>query len=127
MSSLHGTPLHLACKIGNLKIVQRLLINGADITLKSQKNQKLAKDSTDNQRVKYLIEKYEKLRALELESAQSVDTSSDEEDQSLLTNIFKFKRIGSQSVLHTDKQPDEEEKEQYLLDDIERTAGSALD
>ena len=35
MSSLHGTPLHLACKIGNLKIVQRLLINGADITLKS--------------------------------------------------------------------------------------------
>lgn len=22
MSSLHGTPLHLACKIGNLKIVQ---------------------------------------------------------------------------------------------------------
>ena len=48
MSCLHGTPLHLACKIGNLKIVQRLLINGADITMKSQKNQKLAKDSTDN-------------------------------------------------------------------------------
>jgi ankyrin repeat protein len=22
MSNLHGTPLHLACKIGNLKIVQ---------------------------------------------------------------------------------------------------------
>jgi ankyrin repeat protein len=35
MSSLHGTPLHLACKAGNLKIVQRLLIHGADITLKS--------------------------------------------------------------------------------------------
>jgi ankyrin repeat protein len=35
MSSLHGTPLHLACKVGNLKIVQRLLIHGADITLKS--------------------------------------------------------------------------------------------
>ena len=35
MSSLHGTPLHLACKIGNLKIVQKLLINNADITLKS--------------------------------------------------------------------------------------------
>lgn len=35
MSSLHGTPLHLACKIGNLKIVQTLLINNADITLKS--------------------------------------------------------------------------------------------
>ena len=49
MSSLHGTPLHLACKIGNLKIVQQLLINGADIFLKSLKNGKLAKDSGDKE------------------------------------------------------------------------------
>ena len=48
MSSLHGTPLHLAAKIGNLKIVQQLLIYGADITVKSQKNGKLAKDNTDS-------------------------------------------------------------------------------
>jgi ankyrin repeat protein len=59
MSSLHGTPLHLAAKIGNLKIVQQLLIYGANITVKSQKNGKLAKDNTDSQRVIFLIEKYE--------------------------------------------------------------------
>lgn len=47
-SGLHGTPLHLACKIGNLKIVQQLLISGADFSIKSQKNGKLAKDCTDN-------------------------------------------------------------------------------
>ena len=34
-SILHGTPLHLACKIGNLKIVQQLLISGADFSIKS--------------------------------------------------------------------------------------------
>ena len=54
-----ATPLHLAAKIGNLKIVQQLLMNGADITIKSMKNGKLAKDSTDSQRVIFLIEKYE--------------------------------------------------------------------
>ena len=59
MSELHGTPLHLAAKSGNLKIVQQLLMNGADITIKSMKNVKLAKDSTDSQRVILLIEKYE--------------------------------------------------------------------
>ena len=83
MSSLHGTPLHLAAKIGNLKIVQQLLMNGADITLKSQKNGKLAKDNTDNQRVTFLIEKYEQLRALELESGEADDLScslDDDED-----------------------------------------------
>ena len=46
MSPLHGTPLHMACKIGNLKIVQQLLINGADITLIMKG--KLAKDNTAN-------------------------------------------------------------------------------
>jgi ankyrin repeat protein len=43
-SSLHGAPLHLACKIGNAKIVQQLLINGADISIKSLRNGKAAKD-----------------------------------------------------------------------------------
>lgn len=81
MSSLVGTPLHLACKIGNLKIVQQLLINGADIYLKCTKNGKLAKDSTDNQRVIYLIEKYEKLRALEHEHEESSRSSGDEDDE----------------------------------------------
>ena len=79
MSSLHGTPLHLACKMGNLKIVQQLLISGADIQIKCTKNGKLAKDSTDNQRVVYLIEKYEKLRALELEEEDGSKSSGDEQ------------------------------------------------
>ena len=60
LSSLHGTPLHIACKMGNLKIVQQLLISGADINIKSPKNGKLAKDNTDNSRIAFLIEKYEK-------------------------------------------------------------------
>lgn len=81
MSSLPGTPLHLACKIGNLKIVQQLLINGADIQIKCIKNGKLAKDSTDNQRVVYLIEKYEKLRALELEQEDSSNSKSSGDEQ----------------------------------------------
>jgi len=76
MSSLHGTPLHLACKIGNLKIVQQLLIHGADLSIKCTKNGKLAKDNSANQRVVYLIEKYEKLRALEQEHEES--SSGDE-------------------------------------------------
>ncbi len=79
MSNLHGTPLHLACKIGNLKIVQQLLINGADINIKSMKNQKLPKDSSDNQRIVFLIEKYEKMRALEIEMDASSRSSGDEE------------------------------------------------
>lgn len=81
MSSLHGTPLHLACKIGNLKIVQQLLINGADISAKSLKNGKLAKDSTDNQRIVFLIEKYEKLRALEQEGEDSAGSSGEEAEE----------------------------------------------
>ena len=80
MSSLHGTPLHLASKIGNIKIVQQLLVNGADFNIKSQKNGKLAKHSTDNQRIIFLIEKYEKFRAIEMEEKSSVNLSSDEEN-----------------------------------------------
>jgi len=80
VSSLHGTPLHLACKIGNLKIVQQLLINGADIFIKSQKNGRLAKDSTDNQRIVFLIEKYEKLRAMEAEDSQGSSEEAEEEN-----------------------------------------------
>lgn len=74
--------MHLACTIGNLKIVQQLLINGADICMKSLKTGKVAKDTTKNQRIVYLIEKYEKLRAMERESSNSsnVSMSSDEED-----------------------------------------------
>ena len=87
-SNLHGTPLHLACKIGNLKIVQQLLISGADFSIKSQKNGKLAKDCTDNQRIVFLIEKYEKLRALELtigDDSNSSDELMSNDDRSTST------------------------------------------
>jgi hypothetical protein len=55
------------------------LINGADINIKSMKNQKLPKDSSDNQRIVFLIEKYEKMRALEIEMDASSRSSGDEE------------------------------------------------
>jgi len=46
MSPIHGTPLHMASKIGNLKIVQQLLLNGASINMVA--NGKLPKDMTKN-------------------------------------------------------------------------------
>lgn len=93
-SELHGTPLHLACKIGNLKIVQQLLINGADFSIKSAKNGKLAKDNTDNQRIVFLIEKYEKLRALEQtgDDSQSSDETLDDDAngrEAVIMNLLK--------------------------------------
>jgi ankyrin repeat protein len=30
-SPLHGTPLHIACLVGSVKIVQQLLLNGAGV------------------------------------------------------------------------------------------------
>ena len=44
------------------------------------KNGKLAKDSTDNQRVVFLIEKYEKLRALEVENDDSWASGEDDDE-----------------------------------------------
>ena len=57
-----------------------MLINGADFNIKSQKNGKLAKYCTDNQRIIFLIEKHEKFRALEMEEKSSIDISSEEEE-----------------------------------------------
>lgn len=147
MSSLHGTPLHLACRIGNLKIVQQLLINGADIFLKSLKNGKLAKDCTDNQRIVFLIEKYEKLRALEQEGEESADSSEDDagfvkidddgttrssSDGAALMNMLQ--RSSSRNQLGSSSsglgQIDEEEQENCddnILEHLEKHAGSALD
>jgi len=53
------TPLHIACRLDQLQLVQLLLLNNADFTIKNSKN-KLAKELTKNQRIVYLIEKYEK-------------------------------------------------------------------
>ena len=155
MSSLHGTPLHLACKIGNLKIIQQLLINGADLQMRCTKNGKLAKDYSANQRVVYLIEKYEKLRALETQSQTDNEESSSEEEQEeepLPTSATPTKLLNKLNSLRsqfsfkaTDKKPplenlnlssslqqitEEEDHDYYdeeMLDDIEKHAGTALD
>ena len=58
-SPLHGTPLHLACFVGSVKIVQQLLLNGASINVVNSKN-RLSRDLTSNQRILYLIDKNEK-------------------------------------------------------------------
>jgi ankyrin repeat protein len=57
MSEEFGTPLHVACKISNLKIVQKLVLIGANIEAVDSKG-KIAKNLTDNQKIVFLIEKY---------------------------------------------------------------------
>jgi len=57
-SPLHGTPLHIACHVGSVKIVQQLLLNGASINAVNSKN-KLPRDLTSNQRIQYLIDRQE--------------------------------------------------------------------
>lgn len=46
-SDMHGTPLHVACRGGSVKIVQQLLLNNADFNLKNSKG-KLPKEVTKN-------------------------------------------------------------------------------
>mmetsp|Transcript_3679 Transcript_3679/g.5537 ORF Transcript_3679/g.5537 Transcript_3679/m.5537 type:complete len:136 (+) Transcript_3679:633-1040(+) len=106
MSPLHGTPLHIACKMGNIKIVQQLLINGADISIKSPKNGKLPKDISDNTRIAFLIEKYEQMKALEADDSSR--SSGDEEDMpaqstSKLNNLFSTIKQGV--IKTTKKEP----------------------
>jgi ankyrin repeat protein len=44
---VYGTPLHLACYIGSLKIVQMLILNNADFNIKNAKG-KVPKEVTKN-------------------------------------------------------------------------------
>jgi len=46
-SPLHGTPLHVACMVSSVKIVQQLLLNSASICAVNGKN-KLPRDLTNN-------------------------------------------------------------------------------
>mmetsp|Transcript_20981 Transcript_20981/g.20097 ORF Transcript_20981/g.20097 Transcript_20981/m.20097 type:complete len:145 (+) Transcript_20981:453-887(+) len=55
-----GTPLHLACAQGSIKIAPQLLLNNANPLARNAKN-KLPKELTKNQRIVYLLEKYEKM------------------------------------------------------------------
>ena len=58
-SETHGTPLIVASKVGDLKIAQRLIIRGAKIDLKDPILNKTAKELTENQKIIYLLEKYD--------------------------------------------------------------------
>ena len=71
------TALHMACRLDEMQIVQRLLLSGADFTIRSAKN-KVAKEVTKNQRIVYLIEKYEK-RGLSNITGKDI-TSEDDDD-----------------------------------------------
>ena len=67
----------MACRLDEMQIVQRLLLSGADFTIRSAKN-KVAKEVTKNQRIVYLIEKYEK-RGLSNITGKDI-TSEDADD-----------------------------------------------
>ena len=114
-SDIHGTPLHLACRGGSLKIVQQLLLNNADFILKSPKG-KPAKETTKNQRIVYLIEKYEKRAG----SGSFLATPS--------SDAFHAKPERRSSLLQAAKPlPVREEDIVYEEQELERQAGGALD
>mmetsp|Transcript_17984 Transcript_17984/g.12917 ORF Transcript_17984/g.12917 Transcript_17984/m.12917 type:complete len:131 (+) Transcript_17984:327-719(+) len=75
LSPLHGTPLHTACRGSSVKIVQQLLLSNANINIKNAKN-KTPKEVTKNQRIIYLIEKYEKRNARSSFSESSSNLNS---------------------------------------------------
>ena len=72
MSPLHGTPLHTACKAGHVKVVQQLLLFGANISLQSPQG-RLPKEVAANTRIVNLIEKYEQRINLTLTTQNSED------------------------------------------------------
>eukprot|EP00347_Sterkiella_histriomuscorum_P006016 403354389 len=128
MSPLHGTPLHLACRGGSVKIVQQLLLNNADFTLKNMKG-KSVKDVTNNQRIIYLIEKYEK-RVMTTNSS-FLSTNSQEEEKDGGTQIEKNKNTHSQISGQSCRIPAlgsiTEEDIIYEEEEIENQAGGVLD
>ena len=61
VSDLHGTPLHTACKSGQLKIVQQLLLNNADTEAKNSGGM-VPRDVAADARIVALIDRYEQRR-----------------------------------------------------------------
>jgi len=115
-SDVHGTPLHLACRGGSIKVVQQLLLNNADFMARSPKG-KLAKEMTKNQRIVYLIEKYEKRFASRTGSFHS--TAEDESKQ--------VERRPSQSLTKPGLLVREEDIIYEEEEELERQAGGVLD
>ena len=81
----------MACKVDSLPIVQQLLLNNAEqsITSKGAKN-RTPKEVTKNQRIVYLIEKYEKRLA-------GSETSSTHDEQLEMSFEEEEKGEGSSS------------------------------
>ena len=48
LSQTHGTPLHVACRSGHIKMVQKLVLNGANIYQSEPKKNLLPKQVTFN-------------------------------------------------------------------------------
>jgi hypothetical protein len=62
MATDRGTALHVACEVGNLKLVQKLVLMGARTDI--EVNGKLPKDCAQSQKIVYLLEKYEQIRKM---------------------------------------------------------------
>ncbi len=81
----------MGCKVDSLAIVQLLLLNNADFNIKNAKGRK-PKEVTNNQRIIYLIEKYEKRQVtgspISLEDVFEFSHNSTEEEEKGLEGSF---------------------------------------
>ncbi|CDW79366.1 protein kinase domain containing protein [Stylonychia lemnae] len=123
-SSIHGTPLHLACRGGSVKIVQQLLLNNADLSIKNNKF-KTAKEVTNNQRIIYLIEKYEKRN--KTNNSSFLSTQSEEEKESSDKKQMPFQSANQSSIKAPLMDCITEEDIMYEEEEIENQAGGVLD
>lgn len=98
-----GSALHLAAKSNYLPIVQILLLSGIDLTLKDSSG-KLAKELTNQEPIRFLIEKYEKLEKRMsnqqlIEEIKEEEFENDEEEGSMeVRNQYLEEEKASQSL-----------------------------
>lgn len=56
-----GTPLHVAAERGHLKVLQKLILSGADTEARHPVSDLLARRIAKDPKIVFLLEKYEKL------------------------------------------------------------------
>ena len=125
MSPSHGTPLHLACRGGSVKIVQQLLLNNADYTVKNSKG-KVPKEVTKNQRIIYLIEKYEK-KMIKTATGSFQSSKSNEEEKESGVRLSLSGQGSAQHKYSPSISSIREEDIIYEEEEIENQAGGVLD
>ena len=80
----------MACRIGNLKTVQKLIFGGANILESHQK--KLPKEIAENSKIVFLLEKYEKLSKRKEELKKQMEEADDSDEanaeQSLVSSFI---------------------------------------